>query len=145
MKRKVIISILILSFTQTLSAQVSDTTAYLRDSICGNKSYFVGKPLRVLLTELKIGVTQDITYVSYQAGMADSTQLSRVDFLFNSSLNILQNAVNSPVLCVRFSPVKVPSIYFKAGHVLSWLDRWKPSKKYYFSGDQFIVTDIQLY
>jgi hypothetical protein len=34
-------------------AQVADTTAYLRDSIVGKKSCYIGKPLSVLLDSLR--------------------------------------------------------------------------------------------
>lgn len=145
MKKTIIISILFLIISNLISAQVADTTAYLKDSIVAKKNNYIGRPLKNVLTDLRINIVSEYAYVQYQKGMADTVQIGRLDFNFHNQLRALQYPEIAPILCIRFVPLKIPSIYFKAGNVLGWLDGWTISKKYFFSDDRFIVTDIVLF
>jgi hypothetical protein len=145
MKKIIIISVLFLIISNVLLAQVADTTAYLRDSVVAKKSNYIGRPLKNVLTDLRINIISEYAYVQYQKGMADTVKIGRLDFNFHNQLRALQYPELAAVLCIRFVPLKIPSIYFKAGNVLGWLDGWTISKKSFFSDDRFIVTDIELF
>jgi hypothetical protein len=144
---KKIISIAIIAFIcNALTAQIADTTAYLRDSIVGKKSYYICKPLRVLLLDLKIKSTFSYTHVQYEPRMANDTiNLTRIDFDFYDPLKMLITPNIAPGLLSRFTPVKTPCIYFKRGNVLDWIDIWTDQKKMYFMQPAMVVTDIKLY
>ena len=53
--RKLFLPIALLLSTTTIYGQM-DTSAYLQNSIQANKSYYIGKPLNVLLNDLQIEV-----------------------------------------------------------------------------------------
>jgi hypothetical protein len=64
--KKIILIVLIITFTTNAKAQVPDTLAYL-NSIVANKAQFIGQPFSVLMDSLKIQIKYfhpiaDITY-----------------------------------------------------------------------------------
>jgi hypothetical protein len=144
---KKIVSILVILYMHYAAmAQVADTTAYLRDSIVGKKSYYMGKPLKVLLLDLKIKPTFDHTFVFYvPAKEKDTTNLARIDFQFCNPIEMIKYPNLNLCLLVRFTPVRIPCLLFKAGCVLGCLDPWTNQKQTYYMQDTMVVTDIQLY
>jgi hypothetical protein len=112
----------------------------------GKKSYYIGKPLRILLLDLKIKPTCDNTFVQYEpAKEKDTVNLARIDFNFGPMLKIIQYPHLYLTLLVRFTSVKIPYFLFKTGNTLGWLDTWSDKKQSYYMQPAMVVTDVSLY
>ena len=106
--KKLIIIILFLNISKTNFAQlpVTDTIGYLRDSIEAKRAYYIGKPLSVLLNNLRIEVKSYTARVPFSSE-PDTFQFRKttLDFYNNGELITIENHnIISPHIDIVFTP-----------------------------------------
>jgi hypothetical protein len=144
--KKVVTLILFLSIIKINFAQsITDTTGYLRDSILARKSFYIGKPLSVLLTNLKIQVKSYTDRIPFD-NEPDTIQFKVTSLQFYSSavlLNRSNHNIKTPNIGIVFLvPIKIPKRYFKHGQLLDWTTEWTPAKAAFFGS--YIISDLQV-
>lgn len=145
--RKILILIITLIITKINFAQapVTDTIGYLRDSIEAKRTYFIGKPLSVLLSDLKIEVKSYMDIIPFDSE-PDTIQFKVTSLQFYSSGVLLtrsNHGIFSPHIDIQFSPpILIPKRLFKSGNVLYWGTGWTPEKAAFFGN--YIISDLQV-
>ncbi len=144
MKRIILFSVIILLLNTNGKAQVSDTAQYLLDSIQPKINYYVGKPLKTLLSDLKINI------VSYEGIFPIWRQPDTIHFRgtclnFHSIDEILKRndwGIKSPGIYIKFAqPIPIPKAWFMHGGRFE-KDVWDLQKERFFRN--FIVGEIEL-
>jgi hypothetical protein len=148
MKKIAMILVLFVSTSKNLMAQTSitDTTAYLRDSIYNNRAFYIGKPLKVLLQNLKLNIISDIPYYNFLNNLRDTVTIREIHLSFITPLQELQmHPVISTFIVVKFvAPQKIPFKYFKQNGLLEEFSLWNINKKNYYMDNRFVVYSIKL-
>lgn len=145
--RKILILIITLIITKVNFAQapVTDTIGYLRDSIEAKRTYFIGKPLSVLLSDLKIEIKSYTDRIPFDSE-PDTIQFKVTSLQFYSSGVLLtrsNHGIFSPHIDIQFSPpILIPKRLFKSGNVLYWGTGWTPEKAAFFGN--YIISDLQV-
>lgn len=145
--KKVLIIMFLLTAAKENFAQlnITDTTAYLRDSISARREYYIGKPLSVLLNDLKIEVKSFMTVVPFDSE-PDTIEfkVTSLDFFSNEVLFTRTNSnIVSPHMNIVFTAaIQIPKETFKPGNVLDWTTGWTPEKAAFF-GDH-VISDLQV-
>jgi len=143
--RKILIAVL-LFFCVVIKAkaQVPDTTRYILDSIQPKFSYYIGKPLKTLLSDLKINI------VSYEGIFPIWRQPDTIHFRgtclnFHSIDEILKRndwGIKSPGIYIKFAqPIPIPKAWFMHGGRFE-KDDWDLQKERFFRN--FIIGEIDL-
>lgn len=137
------ISIAKINFAQV---PITDTIGYLRDSIQAKRTYYIGKPLSVLLNDLKLNI------VSYTARVPFNTEPEIIQFKvtslqFYSSGVLLTRSydkIKTPNIFIEFDQsIPIPRKKFEIGNILDWTTGWTPEKAAFF-GDH-ILSDLQIW
>lgn len=145
-KLLVCITVLITNIKKAES-QVPDTTRYILDSIQPKFSYYIGKPLKVLLDDLKI---QPIEYhgVFPVWNQPDTINFLRTVLEFyslNDRINRRQwysSGIKSPAIIIKFSqPIPIPKSWFMEGGIFEKRD-WDIRKQRFFRN--CIIGEIDL-
>jgi len=143
-----IIVLLIGFYSIKVRAQITitDTSAYFKDSIIAKKNYYVGKPLSVLIKDLKIGIVREQT-LTPTLGITDTFYTKIILLTFSPPEEFLSRTLFdhqiAPILAITFQDtLAIPRHYFKAGGVLDDDEYWTRNKRNYWG--QFIVADIRL-
>ncbi|GMV77643.1 MAG: hypothetical protein AMXMBFR79_07780 [Chitinophagaceae bacterium] len=127
------------------SSQVSDTTQYLIDSIQPKASYYVGKPFKILLDNLKIKVVYCLTIPRWDKRLKDTIQFSEILLEFYSSNELTQRMglhIKSPAIHIKFSQsIPIPKAWFMHGGRFE-KDDWDLQKERFFRN--FIVGEIAI-
>ncbi len=144
--RKILIAVL-LFFCVVIKAktQVSDTTQYLIDSIQPKASYYVGKPFKILLDNLKIKVVYCLTIPRWDKRLKDTIQFSEILLEFYTSNELTKRMglhIKSPAIHIKFSQsIPIPKSWFMEGGRFE-KDVWDLQKERFFRN--FIVGEIEL-
>jgi hypothetical protein len=151
MKKKYIIILVITVFCNiNLLAQISitDTSEYLRDSIIGKKTYYVGKPLSTLIQDLKINIT-DEGNINSVLGATDTFYTKEIRLILYYPLDkfliraFYDSRVIAPTLTIIFQDtLAIPRRYFQKGGLLDFYESWNRNKCNYWG--QFLVADLRL-
>jgi hypothetical protein len=146
-KLMIILGIMVLLGTK-LNAQttITDTSSYFKDSIMAKKNYYVGKPLSVLIKDLKIGIVREQT-LTPTLGITDTFYTKKILLTFLPPEEFLSRTLFdhqiAPILSITFQDtLAIPRHYFKPGGVLDDDKYWTRNKRNYWG--QFIVADIRL-
>jgi len=143
--KKIFCIVLLSSAFSFLKAQsITDTAAYLKDSIIQKKSYYIGKQLRILLKDLKIEIVENNEF--RMQGFTD-TFYTKETYLHLFSLIEFLDRVNAqkmtPTIVITFQDtLAIPRHYFNRGGLLDYYKGWTRNKRNYWG--QFIVADIRL-
>ncbi|MBW7951733.1 MAG: hypothetical protein H3C56_04060 [Chitinophagaceae bacterium] len=149
MKNIFIIVLLIGFYSIKAQAQttITDTSAYFNDSIMQKKNYYIGKPLILLLKDLRIEIVDNNEYG--MLGYTDTfyTKISRLCFYYPLSKIVervfFNHNIITPTLTITFQDtLAIPRHYFNRGGLLDYYKGWTRSKRNYWG--QFIVADIRL-
>lgn len=126
-------------------AQVPDTAQYLLDSIQPKFSYYIGKPLKVLLSDLKIQVVYYHSIPRWDKRLKDTVQFSQTLLNFHTLDDIVNRMglhIKSPAIYIKFAqPIPIPKTWFMRGGRFEKWD-WDLQKERFFRN--FIVGEIGL-
>ena len=147
--KKIILILLVFVITQNIKAQtihvnsISDTSKYLRDSIIPKTNYYVGKPLSILLKDLKVKVKAYLVQTPNR--IPDTLKFNETTLEFNTisivSTHIL-NGIKTPNIHIKFAtPILIPKLYFKQGYFLENCD-WDSRKEAFFGN--CIIASIEI-
>jgi len=140
---KILIITLILVITvSSANAQISDTAAYLNDSIIQKKPMFVGQPLTVLIKKLKLPIYDNHEPVGYVDSFVTKETRLRLypieEFIYRS-----MNQKKTPTIVITFqNEIHIPRQLFLHGEILDEKTGWTKQKAAYWG--QFIVADIRI-
>lgn len=142
--KKIFFSIALLFTTGAIYAQV-DTSAYLQNTILANKSYYIGKPLNVLLNDLQIGV-KSYSEILPLPSLPDPIIFDRTALYFQSNKDIVMKMlmkIKVPAIEIRFaSPIQIPKAYLRKGALLDGSTDWTPAKANFFG--QYIISSLDV-
>jgi len=144
--RKILIAVL-LFFCVVIKAkaQVPDTAQYLLDSIQPKFSYYIGKPLKVLLSDLKIQVVYYHSIPRWDKRLKDTIPFSRtlLEFYTSSEItNRMSLLIKSPAIEIKFAqPIPIPKAWFMEGGRFE-KDVWDLQKERFFRN--YIIGEIEL-
>lgn len=142
--KKLFLSIALLFTTFAIFAQV-DTSTYLQNSILANKSYYIGKPLNVLLNDLQIAV-KSYSEVLPLPSLPDPIIFDRTALYFQSNKEIVMKMLNKnkvPAIEIRFaSPIQIPKAYLRKGGLLDCSTDWTTAKANFFG--QYIISSLDV-
>lgn len=126
-------------------SQVADTSQYLIDSIIQRKSLYIGKPLKDLISALKIQISNG-SDINATFGQTDSFYTKEITLRFFEKRDYLDrvfNDKNTPALLIIFQDtVAVLRSYLKTGGILDDTTEWNKYKTGFWG--QFVVADIRL-
>ena len=146
--KKIIILIILINISKVNFAQIpiTDTVGYLRDSISARRTYFIGKPLSILLNDLKIEVKSYTARVPFNSEQ-DTIIFAQtsLEFYDNNTLVAKYNHhIISPSIYIVFAmPIQIPKKYFEIGKVLDWTTGWTPQKAAFYGS--YIISDLQVW
>ena len=144
MKKIIFTLTFITTITVAKSQIITDTTAYLIDSIQAKKAYYVGKPLSTLLNDLRISIK------SYQAivpipSLPDTISFASTLLRFydlNTIINKIYFKQKELNIQIYFTPpILIPKNLFEEDALLYGTE-WTPNKANFFG--QYILSDIRL-
>ncbi|GMV78812.1 MAG: hypothetical protein AMXMBFR79_19420 [Chitinophagaceae bacterium] len=143
--RKILIAVL-LFFCVVIKAkaQVPDTTRYILDSIQPKFSYYIGKPLKVLLDDLKI---QPIEYhgvfpVWNKSDTIKFTQTLLEFHTLDERIIRKNNDIKSPAIYIKFAqPIPISKTWFMEGGRFEKRD-WDLQKERFFRN--YIIGEIAI-
>jgi hypothetical protein len=125
--------------------QIQDTSAYLRDSIVANRSYYIGKTLSVLLNRLQLPI-KAYTNALPLPNQPDTILVYRTVFYFTDTRGAfirMADNLKTPFIEVRFAaPVPVPKAYLKKGKLLDSYTGWTTAKANFYGN--WIIADLQV-
>jgi hypothetical protein len=143
--KKVLIILFFSLACKSLSAQAIDTTAYLRDSIQSKKSFYIGKPLSVLLHDLQLEV-KSYSELLPLPSLPDPIPFQTTTLFFGSSGQILTRQiqkVRTPQIYIRFaSPIQIPKAYLRKGGLLDASTDWTSAKANFFG--QYVISSLEV-
>ena len=149
MGRMILILVLLFCIDTTMTAQItkhfviSDTSKYLRDSIIPKTNYYIGKPLSVLLKDLKIKIKSYTGIIPFDY-LPDTINFieTTLDFYTISALSYqIKNKIKTPNLHITFrKPILIPKVYFKSGNFLA--GDWDSRKAAFFGNN--IIASIEV-
>ncbi|MCC6634379.1 MAG: hypothetical protein IT251_02610 [Chitinophagaceae bacterium] len=143
-KLLVCITVLITNIKKAES-QVPDTAQYLLDSIQPKFSYYIGKPLKVLLSDLKIQVVYYHSIPRWDKRLKDTVQFSQTLLNFHTLDDIVNRMglhIKSPAIYIKFAqPIPIPKAWFMHGGRFE-KDVWDLQKERFFRN--FIVGEIAI-
>lgn len=145
--KKILILFMFLNISKANYAQVpvTDTLGYLRDSISARRAYYIGKPLSVLLNDLKIQVKSYMAIVPFNSEL-DTIEFKVTSLDFYSSAVLLTRSnhnIISPHIDIVFAPpILIPKEKFKIGSILDWTTGWTPQKAAFFGS--YSISDLQV-
>jgi hypothetical protein len=126
-------------------AQVPDTAQYLLDSIQPKLSYYQGKPLKVLFTDLQINIVDYQSIPRWDRRLKDTIQFSSTLLEFynlDDRLKRMHLHIKSPAIYIKFAqPIHIPKSWFMEGGIFE-KDDWDAAKERFFRN--FIVGEIAL-
>lgn len=126
------------------SQTITDTAAYLVDSIQSKKAYYVGKPLSTLLNDLQISVKSYLPITPIPS-LPDTIQFASTLLSFydlNTIMNKLYFRQKELNIEIRFaSPILIPKNSFRKDAFLYGTE-WTPRKANFFG--QYILSDIRV-
>ena len=147
---KKIILLLTLMYAFNCKAQfhivppIADTAKYLKDSIVPKTSYYIGKPLNVLLKDLKVKVKSYIGVIPFDY-LPDTIEFKETTLSFISISSVsfrIKTKMKTPNIYIKFvQPLYIPKQYFKQGYFLENSD-WDTYKNNYFG--QFIISSLEV-
>ena len=145
--KNILTLILFLNISNVTLAQtpVTDTIGYLRDSIEAKKTYYIGKPLSVLLNDLKIEVKSYMAIVPFDSEPnIIQFKVTSLDFYSNDVLLTRSYYhITSPHIDITFTPtIQIPKEKFKPGNVLDWTTGWTPEKAAFFG--PYTISDLKV-
>ncbi len=145
MKILVIIVCFVGSFSKP-KAQVRDTAQYLLDSIQPKFSYYIGKPLKVLLTDLKINPVEYMAPFYAELPKGKDTINFKDTYLEFYNLDVrftrINHGIKSPNIYIKFAqPIPIPKKWLMRGGIFEKLD-WDLQKERFFRN--FIVGEIAI-
>jgi hypothetical protein len=116
--------------------QVPDTAQYLIDSIQPKLSYYIGKPLKVLLQDLKINpVEYKAPFYAELPKNKDTVSFERTLLEFynlDARITRTNNGIKSPAIVIWFvSPIPIPKKWLMRGGIFEKLD-WDIRKQRFF-------------
>lgn len=144
MKRVILFSVVILLLNTKGKTQVPDTAQYLLDSIQPKFSYYIGKPLKVLLNDLKI---QPIEYhgvfpIWNKSDTIKFTQTLLEFYTLDERFIRKNNDIKSPAIYIKFAqPIPIHKSWFMEGGIFE-KDDWDFRKQRFFRN--CIIEEIAL-
>jgi hypothetical protein len=145
MKKIFIITCFLSCFYELKAQPISDTGSYLKDSIIQKKSYYIGKPLIVLLKDLKVEIIGDKDVYSI-LGKTDTFFTKECTLWFFPLAELIDRVEEykiTPTIIVTFQDtLTIPRYYFRKGGILDYYEGWNRYKRNYWG--QFIVADLRL-
>ncbi len=131
--KKIIICISIVFCANNVFAQtvITDTLAYLRDSIEAKKTEYAGKKLNFLLARLKLSVKGYLMEPPLP-NRPDTLKVKEIVLYFNTitkvTLGNLQGKKNPAIIIKFVTPKLVPKAYLKKGGILDFGTEWNNTK-----------------
>jgi hypothetical protein len=124
---------------------VTDTTAYLQDSIIAKRNYYIGKQLQVLFNNLWLPIKEysgEVPLPSYP----DTIKVRRFVLYFYEMPMVISKMLNHQKLLsieVTFaSPILIPKSYFKRGGLLDAAKGWTSEKANFYGS--YIISDLKV-
>ena len=144
--KKIFCIVLLSSTFSILKAQsITDTASYLKDSIIPQKSYYIGKPLSILLKDLKIEIigNKDVYSILGKTDTFFTKECRLWLFPVKEFLDRINAQRITPTLIITFQDtLAIPRHYFYRGGLLDYYKGWTRNKRNLWG--QFIVADIRL-
>lgn len=145
MKKVFILIVCIFTFNCLKSQIVIDTSLYLKDSIQQRKAYYVGKPLSVLLKDLRISIVhnKDLKSILVTKDSFYTTTTTLRFFPIKELFDRINENEITPGIVVTFQDtLAIPRHYFEKGGILDYEEGWTRNKRVFWG--QFIVADIRV-
>jgi hypothetical protein len=144
-KKILIAALLFLCIAIKGKTQVPDTAQYLLDSIQPKFSYYIGKPLKILLDDLKIKVTFYQAVPRWSKKLKDTIQFSETLLEFYTSSELTKRMsllIPTPAIEIKFAqPIPIPKSWFMRGGIFE-KDDWDFRKQRFFRN--CIIEEIAL-
>ena len=143
--KKIIFTLLFIATISVAKSQtITDTAAYLIDSIQAKKAYYIGKPLSTLLHDLRISIKSYLPMTPIPS-LPDTIPFASTVLSFyylNTIMNKMYLRQKDLNIHIRFNtPILIPKTSFMIGGFFYGTE-WTTQKANFFG--QYILSDINV-